>query len=187
MDDDEFRPGRLSQRLKGDYLYPMYYLRSWSLICGFNEIPHTQWEDQFEWRGIHLIGKTAIGRTMMRVLNMNCEDQLGPGGGLVACGWRWLGRPSALRGAGAHAEAPSPPWPQSKSVAAGPHAILKQALSRSDGFERSAPVLVRSNVAGPGGVAFSSALECLYCCARGRAHSNTGLFKQALELLAHTT
>src|SRR6266542_1369999 len=33
--------------------------------------------------------------------------------------------------AGARAEAPSPLWPQSKSLAAGPHAILKQALSLS--------------------------------------------------------
>ena len=34
------------------------------------------WEDHFEWRGIYLIGKTAIGRTTVRVLNMNSEDQL---------------------------------------------------------------------------------------------------------------
>ena len=35
-----------------------------------------RWEDHFEWRGIYLTGKTAIGRTTVRVLNMNSEDQL---------------------------------------------------------------------------------------------------------------
>jgi hypothetical protein len=35
-----------------------------------------QWEPHFEWRGIYLVGKTAIGRTTVRVLNMNSEDQL---------------------------------------------------------------------------------------------------------------
>src|SRR2546425_9720613 len=34
------------------------------------------WNDHFEWRGITLIGKTAIGRTTVRVLNMNSEYQL---------------------------------------------------------------------------------------------------------------
>jgi hypothetical protein len=34
------------------------------------------WEDHFEWRGIHLIGKTAVGRTTVRVLRMNSEDQI---------------------------------------------------------------------------------------------------------------
>lgn len=35
-----------------------------------------RWEDHFEWRGLYLVGKTAIGRTTIRVLNMNSEDQL---------------------------------------------------------------------------------------------------------------
>jgi 5-methylcytosine-specific restriction endonuclease McrA len=35
-----------------------------------------QWNDHFEWSGIHLIGRTATGRTTIRVLNMNSEDQL---------------------------------------------------------------------------------------------------------------
>ena len=35
-----------------------------------------RWDEHFEWRGIHLIGRTAIGRTTVRVLNMNSEDQL---------------------------------------------------------------------------------------------------------------
>ncbi|HWE51295.1 MAG TPA: HNH endonuclease [Bryobacteraceae bacterium] len=34
------------------------------------------WGDHFGWRGIHLIGKTAVGRTTVRVLNMNSEDQI---------------------------------------------------------------------------------------------------------------
>jgi hypothetical protein len=35
-----------------------------------------QWDEHFEWRGIHIIGKTAVGRTTLRVLRMNSEDQL---------------------------------------------------------------------------------------------------------------
>jgi 5-methylcytosine-specific restriction endonuclease McrA len=34
------------------------------------------WDDHFEWRGTHLVGKTAVGRTTVRVLNMNSEDQI---------------------------------------------------------------------------------------------------------------
>jgi 5-methylcytosine-specific restriction endonuclease McrA len=34
------------------------------------------WIDHFEWQGIYLRGKTAIGRTTIRVLAMNSEDQL---------------------------------------------------------------------------------------------------------------
>jgi 5-methylcytosine-specific restriction endonuclease McrA len=33
-------------------------------------------EDHFEWRGIHLNGKTAVGRTTVRVLSMNSGDQI---------------------------------------------------------------------------------------------------------------
>jgi len=35
-----------------------------------------RWGDHFEWHGPHLVGSTAIGRTTVRVLNMNSEDQL---------------------------------------------------------------------------------------------------------------
>lgn len=35
-----------------------------------------RWEEHFEWRGIYLTGTTAIGRTTVRVFNMNSEDQL---------------------------------------------------------------------------------------------------------------
>ncbi len=34
------------------------------------------WEDHFEWQGIYLAGKTATGRTTIRVLNINSEDQM---------------------------------------------------------------------------------------------------------------
>ena len=34
------------------------------------------WDDHFEWRGLYLAGKTSIGRTTIRVLNMNSEDNL---------------------------------------------------------------------------------------------------------------
>jgi hypothetical protein len=34
------------------------------------------WTEHFEWQGIHLRGKTAVGRTTIRVLRMNSEDQL---------------------------------------------------------------------------------------------------------------
>jgi len=35
-----------------------------------------QWNAHFEWVGIYIHGKTPIGRTTVRVLNMNSEDQL---------------------------------------------------------------------------------------------------------------
>lgn len=35
-----------------------------------------RWEEHFEWEGIHVNGKTAIGRTTIRVLDMNAEDRL---------------------------------------------------------------------------------------------------------------
>lgn len=34
------------------------------------------WDDHFEWRGIRIHGKTVVGRTTIRVLHMNSEDQL---------------------------------------------------------------------------------------------------------------
>jgi 5-methylcytosine-specific restriction endonuclease McrA len=34
------------------------------------------WAEHFEWRGIHIVGRTAIGRTTIRVLNMNSAEQL---------------------------------------------------------------------------------------------------------------
>jgi hypothetical protein len=34
------------------------------------------WDDHFRWRGVHLIGRTAVGRTTVRVLYMNSEDQI---------------------------------------------------------------------------------------------------------------
>ena len=35
-----------------------------------------KWGDHFAWEGIFLVGKTAIGRTTVRVLDMNAEAQL---------------------------------------------------------------------------------------------------------------
>ena len=35
-----------------------------------------QWRDHFVWDVIYIIGKTAIGRTTVRVLAMNADDQL---------------------------------------------------------------------------------------------------------------
>jgi 5-methylcytosine-specific restriction endonuclease McrA len=34
------------------------------------------WQDHFEWRGIRIVGKSAVGRTTVRVLHLNSEDQL---------------------------------------------------------------------------------------------------------------
>jgi hypothetical protein len=34
------------------------------------------WSRHFEWRGIYVIGRTAVGRTTVQVLNMNSDDQL---------------------------------------------------------------------------------------------------------------
>jgi 5-methylcytosine-specific restriction endonuclease McrA len=34
------------------------------------------WDDHFAWDGIHLTSNTQIGRTTIRVLNINSEDQL---------------------------------------------------------------------------------------------------------------
>jgi 5-methylcytosine-specific restriction endonuclease McrA len=35
-----------------------------------------KWDEHFKWRGKYLMGKTAIGRTTIRVLHMNSEEQL---------------------------------------------------------------------------------------------------------------
>lgn len=35
-----------------------------------------RWDDHFRWDGIHLIGKTDVGRTTVRVLCMNSDEQL---------------------------------------------------------------------------------------------------------------
>ena len=37
---------------------------------------HHRWQEHFAWDGIYLVGKTAIGRTTVRVLDMNSDDQL---------------------------------------------------------------------------------------------------------------
>src|SRR2546421_12891577 len=35
-----------------------------------------RWEEHFELQGIYLVGKTTTGRTTIRVLNMNSDDQV---------------------------------------------------------------------------------------------------------------
>jgi hypothetical protein len=35
-----------------------------------------QWNDHFAWNGIFIVGLTAVGRTTIRVLEMNSDDQL---------------------------------------------------------------------------------------------------------------
>jgi hypothetical protein len=35
-----------------------------------------RWNDHFKWRGIYITGKTATGRTTVRMLQMNSEEQL---------------------------------------------------------------------------------------------------------------
>ena len=37
---------------------------------------HERWEAHFAWQGNQIVGQTAIGRTTVRVLQMNSEDQL---------------------------------------------------------------------------------------------------------------
>ena len=39
--------------------------------------PRSQkWEEHFAWEGVFLVGKTAVGRTTIRVLEINADDQL---------------------------------------------------------------------------------------------------------------
>jgi 5-methylcytosine-specific restriction endonuclease McrA len=35
-----------------------------------------KWSDHFEWRGLRLVGRTEVGRTTVRVLQMNAPEQL---------------------------------------------------------------------------------------------------------------
>ena len=34
------------------------------------------WEEHFAWRGLYLVGRTAVGRVTVRVLQMNSAEQL---------------------------------------------------------------------------------------------------------------
>ncbi len=46
-----------------------------SIAAIFN--PRNQrWADHFVWKGVFLFGKTAIGRTTIRVLEINAEDRV---------------------------------------------------------------------------------------------------------------
>ncbi len=35
-----------------------------------------RWDDHFKWREIHIVGTTPVGRTTVRVLEMNSDDHL---------------------------------------------------------------------------------------------------------------
>lgn len=35
-----------------------------------------RWDEHFRWDGIHIVGKSAVGRTTIRVLCMNSDEQL---------------------------------------------------------------------------------------------------------------
>lgn len=35
-----------------------------------------EWNEHFEWQGVYLVGRTPAGRTTIRVLKMNSEDQI---------------------------------------------------------------------------------------------------------------
>ena len=37
---------------------------------------HHEWNEHFGLQGVYLVGKTATGRTTIRVLNINSEDQI---------------------------------------------------------------------------------------------------------------
>lgn len=45
-------------------------------LCELFHPRRQRWTDHFEWVGTHILGKTAIGRTTIQVLQMNSEDQL---------------------------------------------------------------------------------------------------------------
>ncbi|HVY94250.1 MAG TPA: HNH endonuclease [Bryobacteraceae bacterium] len=45
-------------------------------VTGLFHPRRQNWDDHFERRGIQLTGRTAVGRTAVRVLRMNSEDQL---------------------------------------------------------------------------------------------------------------
>ena len=35
-----------------------------------------RWDENFSWRGLYLVGRTAVGRVTVRVLKMNSNEQL---------------------------------------------------------------------------------------------------------------
>lgn len=37
---------------------------------------HHRWNEHFEWRGIHVVGKTPVGRVTVEVLAINSDEQL---------------------------------------------------------------------------------------------------------------
>jgi len=47
-----------------------------ALVTSLFDPRRQRWRDHFEWSGIFIQGRTAIGRTTVRVLAMNGDDQL---------------------------------------------------------------------------------------------------------------
>jgi hypothetical protein len=47
-----------------------------SQITGLFHPRRQHWDEHFEVQGVYLVGKTSIGRTTIRVLNMNSDDQV---------------------------------------------------------------------------------------------------------------
>ena len=45
-------------------------------VTGLFHPRQQRWEDHFAFEGIHIIGRTATGRTTIQVLDMNSDDQL---------------------------------------------------------------------------------------------------------------
>lgn len=45
-------------------------------VIGIFHPRRQDWDEHFELQGVYLAGKTAIGRTTIRVLSMNSEDQV---------------------------------------------------------------------------------------------------------------
>jgi hypothetical protein len=46
------------------------------LLCGLFNPRHDVWAEHFEINGALIVGKSAIGRTAVAVLNMNSDDQV---------------------------------------------------------------------------------------------------------------
>ncbi|MEM9941569.1 MAG: HNH endonuclease [Planctomycetota bacterium] len=45
-------------------------------LCRLFHPREQEWEDHFRWLGIYIVGKTDVGRTTIKVLNMNSSERL---------------------------------------------------------------------------------------------------------------
>ncbi|MCU0875024.1 MAG: HNH endonuclease [Pirellulaceae bacterium] len=88
---DHFQPQARSPQQALDYENLLYCCQSCNLhkssnVAGYDPQPgdltelfhprRHRWDEHFEWRGLLLLGKTAIGRTTVEVLRLNSEDRL---------------------------------------------------------------------------------------------------------------